>query len=162
MGSSPVTFVPATEAHAREIAANLRPADAAEVRASDGLDPLEALLVALEWSDPGTAQAALVDGQLMAVCGVVRGSLGENGVAYPWLLTTPVVDRHRAAFLRASRAVLAGWAATYPRLEQYIDARYLQALRWADWLGFQVDLPAPYGVAGLPFCRITKRRDGHV
>jgi hypothetical protein len=36
-------------------------------------------------------------------------------------------------------------------LENFIDARYEAAVRWAKWLGFDVGAPVPYGPAGMPF-----------
>lgn len=162
MGSRDLTLVPATAEHVEELARRMRPADEAEVLAADGLGLRDSVRLAAEWSDPGTVSAGLAGGELACICGVVRGPF-VTGVAYPWLLTTGTVDRHRAAFLRASRAVLARWLARYPHLEQHIDARYAQALRWVAWLGFTVYPPEPYGVARLPFHRVQlKREDVHV
>ncbi len=152
-------FVAATEAHARELAPRMRAADAAEVLASGGLSPLDALLESLRAST--WAWAALFDGQLGALFGVAEGPFLMFR-AYPWALTSDVVERHQGAFLRACRVVLEAWTEQYPLLEQAVDARYGAALRWAAHLGFQVDPPAPFGVFGLPFCRITLRRDAHV
>ena len=154
-----VLFVPATEAHARELAPSMRAADVAENLASDGFTPLEACLVSLAISTE--ARAAYFGGELGALFGVAEGPfLGFKAI--PWLLTTGVVERHQRAFWRASRLVVASWLERYLVLEQAIDARYGMALRWAARLGFEVEPPAPWGVAGLPFCRITLRRRDHV
>lgn len=154
-----VLFVPATEAHARELAPRMRAADVAENLASDGFTPLEACLASIAVSTE--ARAAYFDGALGALFGVAEGPfLGLKAV--PWLLTSDVVERHPRAFWQACKEVLAGWLERYLVLEQAIDARYVVALRWAARLGFEVEPPEPWGVAGLPFCRITLRRADHV
>lgn len=152
-------FEPATLAHAVELAPRLRAADAAEVLASGGYDPLSALIESVEASDG--AWAAFFGEELGCLFGVSRGPF-LSFRAYPWLLTSDVVERHPKVFLRACKIVLAGWVERYGTLEQAVDARYRVALRWAAHLGFEVDPPLPFGVAGLPFCRITLRRAEHV
>lgn len=145
----------ATEADARELAPRMRAADAAELLASTGHQPLEGLLESLELSSE--AYALFFDGELAALCGLAPGPF-FTFVGYPWLLGSDVIERHKRAFVRASRAALEEWASRYFLLEQAVDARYVRALRWAARVGFQVEPPAPFGVLGLPFCRITLRR----
>jgi hypothetical protein len=152
-----VEILEATAADAHELAPRMRAADAAEVLASGGYAPLDALLEGLLFSSE--AYAARFNGELVALFGIVPGPADE---AYPWLLTSAAVERHRGAFLRASRAVIEDWTARFPVLVQQVDARYAAALRWAARIGFEVAEPAPFGQAGLPFCRITLRRDVHV
>lgn len=156
MAASPVTvLVPATAEHVLELGARMRPADAAEVLASGGYAPVDAVADAVAHS--AEAWAGLIGGELAAVFGIVPGSF-LSFEAYPWLLTTATVERHPRAFLRTCREVVDDWLERYPVLVQAVDARYDAALRWARWLGFEVEPPAPFGVAGLPFCRITMRR----
>ena len=153
--SGQVTIIPATKDHARQLAPLMRSADQAEVRASDGMSPAEALEYSLRVSDE--AYTGFIDGELACLFGVVRGPF-LTGAATPWLLTTSVVQRKPRAFLRASREVIADWMGKYPVLVQQVDARYEQALRWAARVGFQVEPPAPFGVAGEPFCLIHMKR----
>ncbi len=154
-----VRLEPATEAHARELATRMRPADAAEVLASGGYAPLEAALDSLRESSE--AFTAFFDGELGALFGISPGPF-LGFVAYPWLLTAATVERHPRAFLRACRQVLEDWSSRFYLLEQAVDARYAVALRWAAHVGFEVEAPRPFGIHGLPFCRITLRRDAHV
>lgn len=157
--SGQVTILPATEEHARQLAPLMRPADAAEVLASGGYQPLDALLDAMAWS--AESYAGYIDGELACLFGVVPGTF-LTGEAVPWLLTSNVVQRKPRAFLRASREVIADWLGKYPMLVQQVDARYEQALRWAERVGFNVEPPAPFGISGEPFCRISMRRPDHV
>jgi hypothetical protein len=151
-----VTILPATKEHARQMAPLMRAADQDEVRASGGYEPIDALLEALAWS--AEAYAGFIDGELACLFGIVPGTF-LTGEAVPWLLTSSVVQRKPRAFLRASREVIADWMGKYPVLVQQVDARYAQALRWAAHVGFQVEAPVPWGIAGEPFCRISMRRN---
>lgn len=152
-------LVPATEAHARELAPRLREEDAAEILASGGFTPLEALLDALAISTE--AYAVSMRGELALMFGIVPGSF-LSGEVYPWALTSAVVERFPRAFLRGSREVVGCWLERYPLLVQEVDARYRAALRWARAIGFDVAPAAPFGLAGRPFHRITARRAVHV
>jgi hypothetical protein len=154
-----VQIVPATEEHARALAARMRAGDRAEVFASSGSDPLGALRDSVRWSAThgGEAWAGLIDGEVAALFGVARRSL-LSPVAIPWLLTGDLVDRHPVLFFRASREVVDLWVRRFGELEQAVDVRYVQALRWAARLGFTIDAPGPFGPRGAPFCRIHLRR----
>lgn len=159
MEADRVEIVPATEAHAVALAARMRAGDRAEVLASSGSGPLEALVGSVRWSRShgGEAWAGLIDGEVAAMFGVGRRSL-LSPVAIPWLLTGDLVDRHPVLFFRASREVVDLWLRHFAELEQAVDARYTQALRWARRLGFTVEAPLPFGPRCAPFCRITLRR----
>ncbi len=142
-------IVPATMSHVSAVAATMRPEDAAEVLASCGFDPLRALRESVQVSD--AAWTLLLDGQPAAVFGAVGVA---SGCGVVWMLTSTMVDRHPIAFLRLCRPVVEALLMHYGLLFNYVDARYEVALRWARWLGFTVSEPEPFGVAGLPFCRI--------
>jgi hypothetical protein len=158
VGRDRITFEPATRAHAEELAPRMRHGDAAEILASCGHRPLAGLLASLKWSEAhGEAWAGLIDGEVAGIFGVgKRTLLSTSGI--PWLLTGDLVERHPLLFWRASRAVLATWLERFEFLEQFVDARYTQALRWAERLGFKVEEGQPIGRGGLLFCHITIRR----
>src|SRR5688500_11120502 len=110
----------------------MRPADVAEVQASCGLSPLEALRSSMAASD--FTDALLVDGEVAALWGVVPvgGTLvtgPAGGIA--WALTGRAVDRHRRLFATASLLVVSALERRgYPFLTNMVDARYTAALRW--------------------------------
>lgn len=139
----------ATLRHVDLIADRMRRADRAEVRASGNLSPREAVLASFEISE--FVRTAFIESEPLCMFGVVVG----EGCAYPWLLTTDLVDRYPLTFWRASKKVLAEVRGRYPVLVQQIDARYSQALNWARRLGFEVATAAPFGVNGMPFHRIS-------
>lgn len=143
-------ILPATEAHARELARTMRPADVAEVDASTGVSPLEALLASLVVSrDPMTG---LADGRVVCMFGVSTPVvLSTHG--YIWLLSSVEVDAHSRAFLRMSHAYVQRARLYYDQLENWVDARHVVAIRWLRWLGFTLYPAEPFGVRGLPFHR---------
>ncbi len=143
-----VEFRPAEPLHAELLAPTLRPEDAAEVWASDGLAPLPALTRCLALSSE--AYLGTVDGEPAALFGVRRLSLTSRA-GTPWLLTGAAVETRPKAFLRASRGVLETWRQDYDWLGNWVDARHLKAKRWLGWLGFTLHPARPYGVLGLPF-----------
>lgn len=152
-------LLPATREHARELAPRMRAADAAEVLASGGYTPIEALVGALDLSE--RAWTLELGGEVAALFGVVplRGTvLGPVQAGVIWALTGTTVERHRKSFARVSRDVLPALLEEYPALVNYVDDRYAAALRWAAWLGFDVGPPEPFGLHGLPFRRIVIRR----
>lgn len=143
----------ADPADATALAADMREADRAEALAVTGYAPLHAATRSIRVSWPHV-WAGSVDGELLAVFGVrSAGLLSDTGV--PWLLSTNAVDRHWRPFLRFSRVLLANWSEAFPVLENWVDARHDVAIRWLDWLGFEIEAPRPYGVYGLPFHRFT-------
>jgi hypothetical protein len=152
MTSPKYTFEVATPEHASELARTMRPEDRAEVWASDGHTPEEAIQSALAASSE--AWAGLVDGRVICLFGVSKLTfLGD--AASPWLLGSTEIPRHFRHFLRAGRVVVKTWKERYPVLVNFTDSRYSAAVRWLSWLGFTIHPAAPHGPFGVPFHRIT-------
>ena len=141
---------PATQAHVHDLAARMRKADVEEAWALAHLEPLQALKAAITGSrEPA---AGLADGRVFVLFGIAqRSPFSDRGC--PWMLATDELDQHSVRFLRESRRLLAEIRLTYPRLENYIDARQVEAVQWLWWLGFTVDLPEFRGLDNLPFHR---------
>ncbi len=134
------------------LAATMRPEDAAEVLASGGHSPLEALQEAVRVSPEVWTWAP--GGEVAAVFGVVP--LPDTPLLAPrsavvWALTGDAVTRNRKAFVRASRAIVAALLFRWDALLNAVDARYTGALRWLESMGATFAPPVPLGVAGLPF-----------
>lgn len=145
-----ITLLPATMEHAQRLV--LRDGDAAELAAL-GIsqeDGLRAALARAVW-----AETYLIDSAPAAIVGLGRSALvGGHGV--PWLLTGPAVERHRKIFLRESRRQVARMLAEVRPLVNWVHADYGRAVRWLEWLGFELDPPRPLN--GAPFRRF---RLGH-
>ncbi len=138
---------PVTQAHVVDLAWRMRPADIAEVRASAGFSPLEAVEKSVACSSH--CGALVVDGELLAIFGAGP----TNGTD---------VEKHHRAFLQATRGIIAELLKDFAHLRNAIDARNTRALRWARWAGFTIEAAVPYGVEGVPFHPISIRRAGHV
>lgn len=150
-------LVRAGQGHARDVAGRMRPADALEVWASSEQTPLEACEEAIAAS-PRRAWALYLGGELGGICGLCP-DLGDPRRAFPWLLSTTAVDRHPVTFWRLCKETVRPlWLREFEVLENAVDARHTQALRWAARLGFDVAPAEPFGMLGMPFHRITLRR----
>ena len=141
-----VEIVPATLAHAAAI--ELRAGDAMEVAAM-GATKDEAFRTSLARSL--WAETYLVDGVPAAMVGLGLSSfVGGHGV--PWLLTSPICERHKKRFLVESRRQVARMLAEVSPLMNLVHADYGRAVRWLAWLGFTLDAPvAINGAAFRPF-----------
>lgn len=152
-----IAIIAAQPEHAIAMASRLRAADVDEIYASRGLAPEPALLSSLERSTQ--SWVALVDGVPACLWGVGPLSL-VLGKGCPWLLGTCEVERHARTFLRLSRVFLREMQATYPELENVVDARHRVSLRWLGWLGFAIDPAQPMGFLKLPFHRFHMGQGG--
>lgn len=148
-----VTYAPATEAHAIELARVLRPKDRAELEALGKPDAGAAVLEALRVST--LAISAFYGAELGAIFGVApirTGMLHEaSDVEQLWFLTGEVFGRAPLAFFRAGRELVRLLGVEHPVLVNFIDERYTEALSFARALGAQLGEPVPYGPFGLPF-----------
>jgi len=150
-----LTIEAATMALAMDMAPFMREEDVAEVRASAGFDPQEALEASVRWS--AQSYAARFDGELAAIFGIGPASF-LSGVGIPWLLCTPTLLRHPHTFHRASQAFVAAWLDEYTSLEQMVDLRNRVSLRWLKHLGFTIEAPQSWGVERRLFCPVHIER----
>jgi hypothetical protein len=141
------------------MAPRMRAPEVAEVRASDGYGPLEALLESLDHSE--RAYTALFGGEVACMWGVehVRYSALSGRVGAAWLLTTPLVERYPVTFIRHCREELDKLFETYDLLVNAIDGRHVQAVRWAARLGFPMDPPVIFGPEQRPFFWFRVRKE---
>jgi hypothetical protein len=155
-------ILPASRAHAEEIAPHLRFLDAEGLRERYGITRLGAALGALELSSH--AWAVLVDGEAapLALFGVVPeapsiiGSAGRP--ATPWVLLNGAVERRKVTAWKASLVALPLLLQHAPWLQGVCDASFKRSIAWLRRLGFSIAgsrlSPAP----GL--CFVTFERKG--
>jgi hypothetical protein len=141
-------IIPATEAHAREIAPRMRVSDVEEVFAATGRGRLSALLYSLERSD--FSYTIEFDGrpETMFGCGT-SNLIGKVGA--PWLLGTSALEHHRRHFLGGSRFWIEKMKDEYAVLRNIVDDRNTVSKRWLQWLGFTLSEPQATGYEQLPF-----------
>lgn len=143
----------ATEAHAAQLAADIRPEDSAEMMASHGLEPLAGLQMALRVSS--TAKTILDGDRVVAMFGIARVDATED-VSTVWLLASKLAKRLPVTLYRVLVEELPRLAGAV--LANMVSAGNKGALRMVSALGFEVLPPVPFGVAGIPFHPIVLRR----
>ncbi len=150
-----IAIVPATFAHAEELAENLRPGDAMEIAAL-GFTPLEALDAALCHSLRAEA-VLVVNGQGRGQVAALRGYaapalLGDT--ADLWCFTSPLCDARKKSVMKQSRAFVDELQGKFARLRALVALDYAQAVRWLGWLGFAPGEIESHG--GRQFMRVTR------
>lgn len=152
--AKPYSIVPAEISHVYALAATLRPRDAAEIA---GLGHSAKKSLYRGFRNSILCRTAFVGVDIAAMWGLCVSfgagvsPLGDLGV--PWLLTSPAVERVPVSFVKVARSELTLMRANRRRLESYVAADYVQAIRLLHVLGFTVERPAPVGVNGAQFCR---------
>jgi hypothetical protein len=140
----------ATTEDAIALAETLSDAVCAEMWASDHARPLDGILNALAVSQ--ASRAVLFRGEVVAVYGAKPF---DDSVATVWMIPGKACAEHPHAFMRWCKAELPKVLARWPLLFNFVDIRFGQALRWAEFLGFAIEPPKPYGKDGRLFCCIT-------
>mgnify|MGYP003626976172 CR=1 FL=1 len=138
--------------HAYELQRTMREADKMEIMASNLKTPKEALRGVLE--SRGEVWAGLADKKVVCMYGVIQLSvLGDAGV--PWLLASDLITVHARRFLRENKKFIAAMRKEFGQLVNYVDERNIEAKRWLQWLGFELEEAAPYGILQRPFHKFT-------
>lgn len=135
------------------IASNLRESDREELKASNADTPIDVLFESYELSS--FAEVIYLDDEPAIVYGLTPLSV-LAGVAAPWLLATPALDKIPKLLLRYSPDGVAFMLRRYRTLMNYVDARNTRTIRWLAWLGFDIHPAVPYGLRGEPFHLFSK------
>lgn len=150
-----VEIIPATVDHIADIAARMRPADMAEVMASSGKSPADALAFSLSRSS--VAWVGLIDGRAEVMFGAADLNVLTSTGA-PWLLGTDAVERNYRLFLRLSLRWREQLSQRYLVLRNFVDDRNEVSKRWLSWMGFTLFDPIPVGINGEMFRMFELRR----
>lgn len=136
------------------IAQGMRRTDRLEIRASHGLEPVDALLNALAQSS--ICKTVLFNGLPIAMFGIVPSN--DQKTASIWCLGTDLLDQIHVCFGRMSRKIINQFLEIYPALYNFVDARNEKTIGWLKWCGAEFDEPKPYGVEQLLFQHFIFRR----
>lgn len=143
-----VQITPAGPADIDELAAALRPADAAEIAAYGLADAREALHASLRAST--LAWAARVDGHLAAVLGLAPLSMMSDTGA-PWMMGTALLDKHSRILVRLTPQYIRRMRSHTPHLVNVVHAENATSVRWLQRLGFTLGPIFPLGTTGALF-----------
>jgi hypothetical protein len=145
-------IVPARECHVCQmVTSGLRAADIEEARAALGLDPMAALHLSWTLSKPLCWAAVDEVGRPYAMFGVADTRVPNLGC--PWLIATDDLRLHARELLRETKRFIPLMRHFFPRLENRVDARHAESIRWLKWAGFKFTPPEPFGPEGKPFHR---------
>lgn len=139
-------IVPATRAHAVELAETMRIADVIELDAM-GYTPLAAIELSLATSRD--AFTGMADGVIMCIFGVSSATVLSDE-AFPWLLTAQGMPRHAKMFLRLNLAFINDMKRRYRLLWGLVCETNATSIRWLSWLGFNVDHEVVRLIPGKP------------
>ena len=129
-----VRILPCTLKHLRELAANLRPGDCAELMAPG--QPLRHILHDI-WIKTDAPRCGLVDNKVAACWGLTNSLLSSEGE--PWLFTTAAVEKVPIRFLKQARHELKMMLKYHHSLVSTVASDYTQAIRFLKLLGFSID-----------------------
>ena len=121
-------LTPACNDDAERLAPVLRLEDAREM-ATIGQEPLEALLLCL--AESSEAWTLWFGEEILGMYGV------RSADGLVWALTGQAVNRHRGAYYKATKVLLADLRERHPRLWNLVDSRYDSSVRWLRRLGFR-------------------------
>jgi hypothetical protein len=131
------------------IANDVRSQDRDELWRGWRMTPEKALAIGLEQSTH--VYTAFTDRPL-AMFGVVPISMISSDGSV-WLIGTNAILENRRAFLSASKPEAHMLMQRYRSLSNWVDSHNRLALRWLQWLGFQIEPASPFGPDRWPFHR---------
>lgn len=127
---------------------NLRLADLAECHAYGRPDMAEGIRASVRRSL--LCWTGFVDGELAAILGAAPINM-MTGIGSPWMLGTPVLDRHSRVLVRETPEYIAKMLNAFPHLVNFVHAKNTTSVRWLRRLGFTLHEAVPYGALGEPF-----------
>lgn len=143
-----VLIRPTQPGDAAELAANLRPSDLAECQAYGREDIATGVIASADRSM--LCWTAFIDGDLAAILGCAPINM-LTGIGSPWMLGTPVLDRHQRVLVRETPEYIAKMLNAFPHLVNFVHAKNTTSVRWLRRLGFTLHPAQPYGALGEPF-----------
>ena len=141
-----VNLIEPTEEMALYVAGHLREEDATEVWLSHRVSPAEAVL--RSWAESDLCQAIVTED------GVPAGMTGVVGTRI-WMLGTPELTATKERRLHLCTKGR-GWVQhcidrVGEPIGNFVYAKNRQAIRWLNFLGFEVGTPQPYGPSAALF-----------
>ncbi len=139
---------PTEPGDAAELFANLRASDLAECEAYGPRGIAEGIASSVNRSV--LCWSAFADGELGCIIGVAPINM-LTGIGSPWMLGTPVLDKHQRVLVRRTPEYIAKMLNAFPHLVNFVHANNTTSVRWLRRLGFTLHAAQPYGALGEPF-----------
>lgn len=161
MPDAGVIYAQPTPADLDYMAANLRAGDREEIHASSGSRDYRACLAFAVSHGRDTLLGCAPDGEPVLLFGVTTLSLLSNR-GCPWALATERANEFKRSLVVGGRAYTAAMLQQYARLENMVDARNAQAVRWLRRCGYTIGPAQPHGPLGLLFHPFSIERPPNV
>lgn len=150
-----VTFKPTTIEDVLAIADRLRDKDREEVQ-SQGFTSGEALKTSFEASF--ISYSAYLNEKIICIFGIVPVSLIGNRATI-WMLGSEELNQIKLSFVKYTREFIDFFLGKYPLLENWVDGRYNQAIKWLQLCGAEFDFDRPITTRdGVDFYHFEIRR----
>ena len=141
-------------ADAAWIAPHMRGIDILEAWHLTGIEAEQALRMTIAATPEPVA--GWIDGKLVAAWGVIPRTIAcRTGI--PWLVATDAMEGVWMSFLTLSEAELEEVAEGYDVLTNFVWVENEKAIRWLQWLGFEMVETVYMGAEHAPFYRFEKR-----
>ncbi len=92
----------------------------------------------------------LADGEVASIMGCTPLNM-LAGIGSPWMLGTPLLDRHSRVLVRETPAYIARMLSIFPHLFNLVHVENTTSVRWLRRVGFTLHAPVPYGEMGEMF-----------
>jgi hypothetical protein len=151
-----IKFKPASKEDVQDIFLRLRTKDLEEAAASGIITPKESLEMSLKMSLYKIS--AFYDNQIFAMFGIVPTNL--IGIkALIWMVGTDDINKIKFSFVKHTRRYVGLFLELYPVLENWVDERYLKAIKWLQICGAEFDFDNPVITpSGIKFYHFEIRR----
>jgi len=133
------------------IAMNLRAQDFDELYLFNGVNPFDVVLES--WVMSSKRWIVLNKNDVAVAVLGVRPLDMYSDIGIPWLIGTKGLEKMKKFFVKYSKMILEEMKKGFKILINFVDAKYLKAVKWLDWCGFIIDDPIPCGAFKLPFHR---------
>jgi hypothetical protein len=125
-----------------DVAKNLRAQDFDEVFDATGKVPFGSIVE--DWIMSSRRWIVLNKyNKAVAVLGV-RPKTMFSDIGIPWLLGTKGLDKMKKFFVKYSKMIIEEIKKGFKLLLNFVDKRYLKAVRWLRWCGFTIEEAMPY------------------
>jgi len=139
-----------------ELAPKIRKDDRLEIKASNNLTPLEALV--FPFTQPKNKIFSIVGTEsegVIGMFGVAACAEPDYGVA--WLLSSEKLFRHTKQFMKECPYWIKEMGKDYKYLYNFVDKRNWKSLKWLQYLGFEPKTEiGEYGFGKMPFLLMIK------
>lgn len=144
-------IIPATMEHVDFVIKNITKEDAEEIKAYGITVDVG---VRSTYLDSDFAWSAVAEEGVVCCWGLKRYKTLIGGGSQGWLVTTNLLTKYSRPFIREAKERLLALAKEPGYIEGYVDSRHQRALRFFEWLGFDLSGDIFTGPDKIPFKRI--------